>query len=117
MVCAPGTVRIPRIRERVVCGLSLVIATLAPSRRFRSVDFPTFERPTRATVPQRDPAFTPEEASVRGAGLMGGSALMRRKSARLAVVATAFSGLFLSATPPSPHNVLRRAGAAGGAVF
>ena len=50
---APGRCLTPRIRVRVVCGLSEMMAILPPRMRFRSVDFPTFGRPTNATKPER----------------------------------------------------------------
>src|SRR3989441_2623888 len=51
--CASGSVRMPRMRLRVVCGLGVTMATLAPTRAFRSVDLPTFGRPTMAAYPAR----------------------------------------------------------------
>ena len=51
--CDSAPVRMPRIRCRVVCGLGLTILTLRSSSAFRSVDLPTFGRPTIATKPQR----------------------------------------------------------------
>ena len=44
----------PRITRRVVCGRSLVIATLAPTRALVSVDLPTLGRPTRDANPERN---------------------------------------------------------------
>src|SRR5436190_6638177 len=41
----------PKIRRRVVCGLSETIATLPPQSAFTSVDFPTFGVPATATKP------------------------------------------------------------------
>ena len=35
----------PRMRVRVVCGLSETIATFVPTIRLRSVDFPALGRP------------------------------------------------------------------------
>src|SRR5947199_304139 len=43
----------PRMRLRVVCGLGVTMATLAPTSAFRSVDLPTFGRPTMAAYPAR----------------------------------------------------------------
>ena len=40
--CASGIVRTPRIRFRVVCGLSETIASLVPTSRLSSVDLPAF---------------------------------------------------------------------------
>src|SRR4051794_27808615 len=52
--CASGRCTMPRITRRVVCGRSLVIATLAPTRAFVSVDLPTFGRPARQANPDRN---------------------------------------------------------------
>ena len=41
----------PEIGKRVVCGLGVVIATLEPTRVFKSVDFPTLERPIMVIRP------------------------------------------------------------------
>ena len=49
-------VRTPRTCVRVVCGRSETIETLAPTIALRSVDFPTFGRPTIATNPDRNSA-------------------------------------------------------------
>src|SRR5690349_20906579 len=57
MYCARSSVRMPRMRCRVVCALREVIATCAPTSSFRSVDLPTFGRPTIATVPVRNGSF------------------------------------------------------------
>src|SRR6266849_2123661 len=54
IICAHDKVLTPRIRVRVVCGLGLTIASLAPTRAFSNVDLPTFGRPTKATKPQRN---------------------------------------------------------------
>jgi hypothetical protein len=43
----------PKIRRRVVCGLSETIATLPPASALTSVDLPTFGRPATATKPLR----------------------------------------------------------------
>src|SRR6185312_10673559 len=51
--CASGRCTMPRITRRVVCGRSLVIATLAPTKAFVSVDLPTFGRPARQANPER----------------------------------------------------------------
>ena len=50
---APGRCLTPRIRVRVVCGLSETIDTLRPTIAFSIVDLPTFGRPTIATKPER----------------------------------------------------------------
>src|SRR5581483_11521786 len=39
------------MRVRVVCGLSDTIASLVPTSRLSSVDFPAFGRPTSETKP------------------------------------------------------------------
>src|SRR5215831_11179343 len=41
----------PKIRRRVVCGLSETIATFPPHSPLTSVDLPTFGRPATATNP------------------------------------------------------------------
>src|SRR3954470_9838587 len=41
----------PKMRRRVVCGLSETIATLPPASALTSVDFPTLGRPATATNP------------------------------------------------------------------
>jgi hypothetical protein len=43
----------PSTRLRVVCTLGETIETLAPTRRFTSVDFPALGAPITATKPQR----------------------------------------------------------------
>src|SRR6516164_5652902 len=58
MSCASGRCTMPRITRRVVCGRSLVIATLAPTRALVRVDLPTFGRPTRHAKPERNTAVT-----------------------------------------------------------
>src|ERR1700720_1146989 len=52
-ICASGSLRIPRIRRRVVCGRGVTIATLCPTIRFTRVDLPTLVRPPTATNPAR----------------------------------------------------------------
>jgi hypothetical protein len=42
----------------VVCGLLLVIATLAPTSAFISVDLPTFGRPAKPAKPDLKPGGT-----------------------------------------------------------
>lgn len=49
--CAVGVVRMPRSRFRVVCATGEVMAIFWPTIWLRSVDFPTFGRPTIATNP------------------------------------------------------------------
>src|SRR5208282_1417123 len=51
--CASGSLRMPRIRRRVVCGRDVTIATLWPTIRLSSVDLPTLERPPSTTKPAR----------------------------------------------------------------
>src|SRR6266542_1407488 len=46
-----GSLRMPTMRLRVVCGLEETMETLCPRLRFSSVDFPAFGRPTMATMP------------------------------------------------------------------
>ncbi len=48
-ICAFGVVLTPRIRVRVVCGLSETMATLVSTSAFSSVDLPALGRPTSAT--------------------------------------------------------------------
>src|SRR5436309_2828528 len=45
------------MRLRVVCGLSVTIATFCPTTRFTNVDLPAFGRPTIATNPARNFSF------------------------------------------------------------
>src|SRR5258708_36283137 len=52
-ICASASLRIPRIRRRVVWGRGVTIATLCPTSRFTSVDLPTLVRPATATNPAR----------------------------------------------------------------
>src|SRR5437867_5221180 len=52
-IWAPGIVLTPRIRWRVVWGLSETIAIFCRTRVFNRVDFPTFVRPTSAAKPAR----------------------------------------------------------------
>src|SRR6185437_13104210 len=53
MNCAAGSVRMPVIRWRVVCGFFDVMLMRAPTSAFSSVDLPTEGRPTIATWPAR----------------------------------------------------------------
>ncbi len=55
-ICASGRVSTPRIWLRVVWGLSETIDTLRSRIRLRSVDLPTFGRPTSDTKPERNPS-------------------------------------------------------------
>jgi hypothetical protein len=55
---ASGRCTIPLIARRVVCGLLLVIATLAPTSAFISVDLPTFGRPAKPAKPDLNPGGT-----------------------------------------------------------
>src|SRR5438105_10418228 len=52
-IWAAGSVLMPRMRLRVVCGLAETAATFSPRRALSSVDLPTLGRPTRATYPDR----------------------------------------------------------------
>jgi len=69
-ICAWGEVSTPRMRWRVVCGRGVTMLSLCPTSALRSVDLPTFGRPTSAAYPQRnrgDEAATVKRASpVRG---------------------------------------------------
>src|SRR6185437_3072997 len=53
MNCAAGSVRMPVIRWRVVCGFFDVMLMRAPTSAFSSVDLPTDGRPAIATWPAR----------------------------------------------------------------
>src|SRR5690242_15795139 len=53
-ICVSSVVRTPRTCVRVVCGLSETIDTFCPRIWLRSVDLPTFGRPTIATNPDRN---------------------------------------------------------------
>src|SRR5438874_11457035 len=53
-----GSLRMPTMRLRVVCGFAETIETLWPRMRFSSVDFPAFGRPTMATMPKRRSPLT-----------------------------------------------------------
>src|SRR5437879_9138782 len=46
------------MRLRVVCGLDVTMAIFCPTRRFTSVDFPAFGRPTTATNPDLNAFFS-----------------------------------------------------------
>jgi hypothetical protein len=50
----------PRTARRVVCGFSLVMTILVPTRAFVSVDLPAFGRPTKQQNPDRKTAVTAE---------------------------------------------------------
>src|SRR5881394_3486499 len=47
------SLRMPTMRLRVICGFDETMETFCPRIRFRSVDFPAFGRPIRATTPKR----------------------------------------------------------------
>src|SRR5208283_2194663 len=64
---SPGPCTMPRITRLVVCGRSLVIATLAPTSAFVSVDLPTFGRPARQANPERK--AVPTESGADGGWL------------------------------------------------
>jgi hypothetical protein len=51
MYCASASVRTPRMRWRVVCGLDETMLTLAPTSALTRVDLPTLGRPTTAMTP------------------------------------------------------------------
>ena len=48
----------PRTACRVVCGLSLVITILLPTRAFVSVDLPALGRPTKQAKPDLNTGTT-----------------------------------------------------------
>src|SRR3954447_5964120 len=50
--CPRGSLRMPTMRLRVVCGLAETIETFCPRMRLSSVDLPAFGRPTSATTPK-----------------------------------------------------------------
>ena len=55
MNCVSSVETIPEMRVRVVWGLRVTAASFWPTRAFRSVDLPTFGRPSRPTNPARNP--------------------------------------------------------------
>ena len=70
-----GRLRMPRIARRVVCGLSLVMATFSPTSAFVSVDFPTLGRPTNVTKPQWiAPSPVPSDVDMAQSPFFGGCA-------------------------------------------
>src|SRR6266513_975421 len=81
--CASGSVRMPRMRLRVVCGLGVTMATLAPTRAFRSVDLPTFGRPTMAAYPARWAILGGCPSSHGGCGERSGGCERRARSSLL----------------------------------
>src|SRR5262249_41565380 len=48
-----GTLTMPRMRVRVVCGLAEMMATFSPTNAFSKVDLPAFGRPRMLTDPER----------------------------------------------------------------
>src|SRR5690606_936130 len=58
-ICASGSLRIPRMRCRVVCGRGVTMLTFVPTSALISVDLPTFGRPTTATKPARNAPASP----------------------------------------------------------
>src|SRR5512133_3302096 len=50
-ICPRGSLKMPEMRLRVVCGLAETMLTLAPMTALSRVDLPTLGRPTRATYP------------------------------------------------------------------
>src|SRR5438094_7350037 len=66
-----GSLRMPTMRLRVVCGFAETIETLCPRMRFSSVDFPAFGRPTMATIPK--PA-RPATSAGKASGTIGARA-------------------------------------------
>src|SRR5512134_1812829 len=63
----------PRTRARVVCTFGETMLTLAPTRRFTSVDLPTLGEPRIATNPQR---LALASCSASGASTCGSSRLL-----------------------------------------
>jgi hypothetical protein len=53
IACIVGVVRMPVTLSRVVCARGVTMLSFSPTSALRSVDFPTFGRPTRATCPDR----------------------------------------------------------------
>src|SRR5437870_5231986 len=92
--CASGSVRMPRMRLRVVCGLGVTMATLAPTSAFSSVDLPTFGRPTMAAYPARWAILGGCPSSHGGCGERSGGA---RRQPRCPMVAR--SSLLRRPTP------------------
>src|SRR5581483_8446190 len=71
MTCAAGRfpffgrLRMPWMRLRVVCGLRVTMASLAPTSALSSVDLPALGRPRMVTKPERrDMEFGRSEDSV-----------------------------------------------------
>jgi hypothetical protein len=70
-ICASRSFTIPRMRFRVVCGLSEMMAIFSPRSAFRSVDLPTFGLPTIEMKPDLNfcplvmPARIPENTGSR----------------------------------------------------
>src|SRR5438876_9551095 len=81
--CASGSVRMPRMRLRVVCGLGVTMATLAPTSAFSSVDLPTFGRPTMAAYPARWAILGGCPSSHGGCGERSGGCERRARSSLL----------------------------------
>src|SRR6476469_7466649 len=52
-----GSLRMPTMRLRVVCGLLETIETLWPRMRLSRVDLPALGRPIKATVPDLATGF------------------------------------------------------------
>src|SRR5690242_15839344 len=51
--CLAGTLRMPAMRLRVVCGLGVTMASFSPHILLSNVDLPTLGRPTSAQNPAR----------------------------------------------------------------
>src|SRR5580693_5082106 len=104
--CASGRCTMPRMTRLVVCGRSLVIATLAPTRAFVRVDLPTFGRPTRQAKPERKAAggwFTSQYSRMfRGADATDRSASRKRRQAEGAVREPGHHGATVLAMATSP---------------
>ena len=68
--CQSSPFATPKMRRRVVCGLSETIATFPPASAFTSVDLPTFGRPATATKPDLHPG-SPSVSGSSSAGVVG----------------------------------------------
>src|SRR3989441_7661322 len=120
--CASGSVRMPRMRLRVVCGLGVTMATLAPTRAFSSVDLPTFGRPTMAAYPARWAIVGGCPSSHGGCGERSGgcerrarSSFLRRAFRHAASVVAALAALAPRLVRVAPHDYSDRLLAGGSA--
>src|SRR5213594_3781004 len=120
--CASGSVRMPRMRLRVVCGLGVTMATLAPTSAFSSVDLPTFGRPTMAAYPARWAILGGCPSSHGGCGERSGgcerrarSSLLRRAFRHASSVVAALAALALRLVRLAHHDYSDRLLAGGSA--